>query len=973
MAKGKNILNATLKALLAGAETSAWVKIPATFIAEIASLPKDKQKELADLSPEQFDKILLQSELATSNAALAAVGTEQIQLLVSNASKLSQEQLDELIEELRNHSIIINDTNKVVRGNSRTLGELLTSIKELHKKIEDLPTGDRVNDEGILVKGNAKVNIVKEAKVEGDQYIDCDIKTEQHHHHYPPKTEPVAPPDTIHNIPYNSLGGLFKGRENDYDKLVKQLDDKTSTTAITQAISGLGGMGKTRLAVEYGWHALDQGQYQAVLFANCSQELAGKDDPGDAQQQQNRKMSAFERLCVEMGKLAAANLLDIAGVDAMDPQPAAEAVLKELHQRDRWLMVFDNVDEPAMANAVNAVLPQLSKGKVIITSRLSNFTGNIKPLSLKKLTPEASIEYLLAKTDGERLPLDNDQEKVKELAAKLDGLPVALEQAAAFINHRQISFEAYLDKFKVMEGKLLGFNAEESGLGKDFKPVLTVWALTEEQLGPVARAVNTLAAFLAPEAIPVSLFVNQNEGVLLTAGVLDADYKPDQHKNCSEAEKTDIVEDAIAQLDGFSMITRDPSESCFSIHRLVQEVTRLRLSQGHIDIFTQLILQMIHKDCPDYQTAIKTNYAWHKTMDSHISGLIAYSQQLWPQVTDIPAPIATNLATQINNMATLYKETNRLAEAEPLMQRVVAILENPGGEPLPNYAGALNNLAGLLKATNQLEEAEPLMRRALAIDEDAFGDDHPNVATALNNLAQLLMATNRLKEAEPLMQRVVTIFEKAYGENHPNVATALNNLAQLLKATNRIEEAEPLMRRALAIDEDSFDADHPDVARDLNNLAQLLQDTNRTEEAEPLMRRALAIDEASFGADHPDVARDLNNLAALLQATNRLEKAEPLMQRVVTIFEKAYGENHPNVATALNNLAQLLKATNRIEEAEPLMQRHLVIFLRFTRRTGHPHPHLKDAINNYKRLLMQMGESKEQIDARLKGLDLEIF
>ena len=101
----------------------------------------------------------------------------------------------------------------------------------------------------------------------------------------------------------------------------------------------------------------------------------------------------------------------------------------------------------------------------------------------------------------------------------------------------------------------------------------------------------------------------------------------------------------------------------------------------------------------------------------------------------------------------------------------------------------------MLQDTNRLAEAEPLKRRALAIDEQSYGPEHPKVAIDLNNLAQLLQATNRSTEAEPLMRRVLTIDEQSYGPGHPDVAIDLNNLAQLLQATNRLAEAEPLMRR----------------------------------------------------------------------------------------------------------------------------------------------------------------------------------
>jgi tetratricopeptide (TPR) repeat protein len=149
--------------------------------------------------------------------------------------------------------------------------------------------------------------------------------------------------------------------------------------------------------------------------------------------------------------------------------------------------------------------------------------------------------------------------------------------------------------------------------------------------------------------------------------------------------------------------------------------------------------------------------------------------------------------------------------------------------------------------------------------------------------------------------------------------------------------------------------------------------TNRFSEAEPLMRRVISIFEKSFGEDHPNVAMALNNLAQLLQDTNRLAEAEPLMRRALAIDETSFDKNHPNVARDLNNLALLLQATNRLADAEPLSRRHLTIFLYFTRQTGHPHPHLKTAINNYASLLLAMGKTEEQILADLRTLAPELF
>jgi tetratricopeptide (TPR) repeat protein len=137
------------------------------------------------------------------------------------------------------------------------------------------------------------------------------------------------------------------------------------------------------------------------------------------------------------------------------------------------------------------------------------------------------------------------------------------------------------------------------------------------------------------------------------------------------------------------------------------------------------------------------------------------------------------------------------------------------------------------------------------------------------------------------------------------------------------------------------------------------------------MRRALAIDEHSYGADHPDVAIDLNNLALLLQATNRLSEAEPLMRRALAIDEQSYGPDHPKVAIRLNNLAALLQATNRLSEAEPLSWRHVDIFISFGKATGHEHPHMQAALQNYFSILTQMGMSEQEaiskIQAKMRG------
>jgi tetratricopeptide (TPR) repeat protein len=331
------------------------------------------------------------------------------------------------------------------------------------------------------------------------------------------------------------------------------------------------------------------------------------------------------------------------------------------------------------------------------------------------------------------------------------------------------------------------------------------------------------------------------------------------------------------------------------------------------------------------------------------------------------------LASYLNVLARILHLTNHLAEAESLYRRALAIDEKILGPDQYPVARDLTNLTHVLFDANRVADAEQTVRRALAISERALGPDHPETIITLNNLGYIMRATGRIGEAEPMMRRVLIAGERNFGPEHPKVASALTNLASLLQATGRPSEAEPMMRRALAIDETCYGPDHPDVAVALNNLSSLLGDTKRLAEAEPLMRRALGIDEKNFGFEHIAVAAALNNLAGLLESTNRRSEAEPLYRRALEIDEKSLGPESVKVARDLNNLAYLLKGINRLSEAEPMYSRSMRILLKSTQATGHEHPQLKSACDDYEGLLMQMGQSREHIHTTMLAIVHEYF
>jgi tetratricopeptide (TPR) repeat protein len=618
-------------------------------------------------------------------------------------------------------------------------------------------------------------------------------------------------------LPYPSIGDLFKGR----DEFMQRLHDSLTrsrggrTAIVSQALYGLGGIGKTRAAVEYAWAHADD--YTALLFVVAETPEALR-----------RNLAALADVLLPQ-------------LDTTDDAVRLASVLDWLKTNLGWFLILDNVDTtPALAE-VERLLSGLTGGHVVVTSRLADFPGYIQPLELDVLAVEDAAAFLLARTDnGRRRAAVDDAAKAHEVAEELGRLALALEQAAAFIAKRRLTFTQYLEQWRSKRDEVLKW-LDATVTGYQY-PVAVTWQTLVAQLSEGGQHLLERLAWLAPEKIPESL--------------IDVPVPSAKAENLLEA---------YSDLAGYSLVTRDAEGPFFLIHRLVQEVTRRSLTGEARQRSLTEALGWINAAFTGPPNDVR-NWPTLDPLAPHALIVTAYAD-----AAVIPAPTARLM----NELGVLFQAKAMLAEAEPLKRRVLAICEKSFGPDHPNVATAMDNLAILLLATNLFEEAEPLMRRALAIDEKSFGSDHPNVAIRLNNLAQLLNDTSRLDEAEPLMRRALAIDEKSFGSDHPNVAIRLNNLAKLLQDTNRLDEAEPLMRQALAIDEKSFGPDHPKVAIRLNNLARLLQETSRLDEAEPLIRRAVAI-VVEFtrrtGHLHPHLDAVVANYASLLSAMSKSQE-----------------------------------------------------------------------------------------------------
>ncbi len=630
------------------------------------------------------------------------------------------------------------------------------------------------------------------------------------------------------NVPFQR-NPYFTGREDILKELHNALkSDKTA--ALAQAISGLGGIGKTQTAVEYSYQY--RNEYDAVLWV---------------------KADSREALISDYAALA--HVLDLPEKDAKEQNRTAAAVRRWLENNSGWLLVFDNADEPGL---LEEYIPVDHKGHILLTSRAQQFDklGISNPVELPKMPPDEAREFLVKRT-GRSNPSHLENEAILKIAEELDYLPLALEQAGAYIKELKAGFSNYLSSYRTRGLDM--FKKHPPVIGKYPESVATTWLLNFEEIEKTSKAsadLLTASAFLNPDNIPLELIIRgaPELGETISSAVKGIEKDPL------------VLDELLLPLTRYSLISRDAS--AYSIHRLVQIVIRDRIGKDAERVWAERTVKAINRALP----AVKFS-DWH--------------------LCESLVPHAQAGAELIRKYKFEFEESARLL----------------------NQAGFYQHQRA------SYSEAEPMYRRALEIYEKSLGTDHPNIAASLNNLALLYYAQGKYTKAEPMYRRALEIYKKSLDRDHPDVANSLDNLALLYGSQGKYAVAEPIFWRALEIRIKSLGSDHPDVATSLNNLALLYYAQGNYAEAEPMYRHALAIREKSLGSDHSDTATSLNNLALLYYAQGKYEKAEPKFRCALEILEKSLGENHPNFASGLENLAALLRKTNREAEAKKLEER----------------------------------------------------
>ncbi len=627
-----------------------------------------------------------------------------------------------------------------------------------------------------------------------------------------------------------------------------------------------------------------------------------------------------------------AGLLELPQKGAQEQEVIVQAVKGWLSSKHDWLLILDNADDLPI---VQAFLPTRYTGHLLLTTR-AQATGTVaQPLEIETMDEETGTLFLLrrARLVAPDALLENaspaDRAVASQITKELGGLPLALDQAGAYIEETACSLADYQRLYQTRRADLL---RTRGTFGDDHpQPVATTWSLSFEQVeqrNPAAADLLRLCAFLAPDAIPEEILIDgaAELGPTLASIATDAFY----------------LNEAIAVLRAYSLLVRDPQAKTLGVHRLVQTVVGEALSIETQRQWKQRTVLALNAAFPSGKF---TNWPICERLLPHALYCAA-----WIEQEQLEIPEGTRLLNQAGHYLI---ERGRYEEAEPLLKLALAMMEQQLGAEHVGITAYLNNLATLHEMRGRYEEAELLLKRALTIKEQQLGVEHLSTLGSLSNLALLYQRQGRYEKAEPLFERVLVAREKQLGAEHPDTAASLNNLASLYVKQRRYAEAEPLFERALAIKEQQLGTEHPDTVGSLNSLAVVYQEQGRYAEAESLFERTLAIRERLLGTEHPDTALSMNNLAVLYVRQGRYAEAEPLFKRVLAIREQQWGVTHPSTASSLSNLAGLYVSQGKYDEAEPLYKRALAIFEQLL---GAEHTNTASILNNLAYLYMRQGK-----------------
>jgi hypothetical protein len=653
---------------------------------------------------------------------------------------------------------------------------------------------------------------------------------------YPAHFAQISPPFKPLRLPAITPSAYFSDPANHLAALRQQLETSGSSALLAAAtVQGMGGVGKTQLALKYSLEY--QNEYAGVWWL------------------QAETASLLEQDCVLF-----CHKQDI----PLAPGEAAGAAMCQwlAGQQARWLLVYDNAEDAQM---VRAALPTVGH-HVLITSRKRSGWAGMKKLELDVWQEDDALPFLRARLAG--VP-DASDAQLRLLTRALDGLPLALEQACAYIIRHQVSVAAYCQRIQAHEHEQRLLARTDS----EFCPrsVLATLSLAFENLSEAAKELLGLCAWLAAEPIPEYLFTEN----LLTENPVDWETEREETRVAalSPALQVQAADDfawreTVAELENHALCqTRlervtdhvgNGAEQvrCLNFHRLTQAAVRASV---HGQQASDRALVLVWAAFPSRQNSPQYPPAWPRcrTLMPHVQSLQGAYQDGCHQA-ECYASLLTELAVYL-----AYGPAMR-QQAEGLCRQSMLIKQSTLGNEHPATLASMCNLAIILWQTGDLLAARKLQETAQEICSRVFGEEHPDTLTAINNLAVMLRKIGDLPGARALHERVLAILRRVLGEEHAVTLQSINNMAVTLAEMGDFHGARLLLEQVLAIRCRLQGEEHPDTLLAHNNLAVTLSDMGDLHAAQSMMEQAYFRRCRILGEEHPDTLESKQNLAIIV-------------------------------------------------------------------------------------------------------------
>ncbi|KAJ5987943.1 hypothetical protein N7481_003153 [Penicillium waksmanii] len=704
----------------------------------------------------------------------------------------------------------------------------------------------------------------------------------------------VVPTNRIDSTPTARDTLADAGRQDELDCLWQYLQPKDFPHRRIAILHGLGGMGKTQLASHF---ARDHKRDFTAIFW-----ISGKDRSTLLQS----LSSIFPRL---PGQSQNNTVIDDEKVEQR-----ARHVIRwlALDGNSSWLIIFDNVDQYLpISGTVGDVydiaefFPPVDHGSILITSRLSSLIELGKSFPIRKLDSTNAIQLLLQKSGLSAITYENleDSPDTLALASRLDGLPLAIVIAAAFMRQTGTSITEYLQYYRESWTDL----QSQSSPGRQYQHgnMLQTWMISYREI----KKRDTDAAELL---LLLARFDNRDIWYELVKGGDNSSDVPTWLQKAISSGLTFKI--AVKTLIEFSLLESRLQDGSYAMHPVVRDwclyiastdekVNSIQLSELALISVGYNVPGASDRNCSELQRRLlpHANYVRHREFS-------ASDISVWGG---------------FHGLGDLYRGQGRLKEAEEMYQRALVGKEKALGLDYMSILHTVNNLGNLYCDQGKFKEAEEMYQRALAGKEKALGPDHTSTLDTVNNFGNLYRDQGKLKEAEEMYQRALAGKEKALGPDHTSTLDTVNNLGNLYRDQGQFREAEEMYQRALAGYEKTLGPDHTSTLNTVHNLGTLYRDQGKFKEAEEMYQRALAGKVKTLGPDLTSTLITVNDLGSLYRDQGKLKEAEEMYQRALAGKEKALGPDHTSTLNTVHNLGTLYKDRGKFKEAKEMYQRAL--------------------------------------------------